>query len=330
MLNQVVHSILESEDELRLKFDAILMQDAEDLIHPYILKLLNSKLNLHDFIQFPVFALSEEQRGLVSGTYMDEFAESHTKDMLVRNYLSAAIPSAGVGTVLSRQIINSLLKKNGRVYNESSLTEDYELGIEAHAMGCSTHFACNFYIDPKTGEPNYIATREFFPKHFTRSIRQKTRWAVGIVLQGWRNLGWKGGMINRYFLIRDRKGLVTNIATFMGYPILLMLLGVWFFGGGTLEKEWWVDHWVKYLLFGNIFLMANRFIQRTLCSYRIYGLKGSLAVLPRWPIGCVINGLAMVNAIRQDLTALIRNKELAWVKTEHELPAFFGNQTETA
>lgn len=319
ILNYVVDQILEYETAHGVIFDALLMQDSEDVIHPKTLPLVNVFLKKYDFIQVPVFSLDLNLFQLVGGTYVDEFSEHHTKDILVRSQLNAAIPSAGVGTALSRALFIKVRERNkGSLLNENTVTEDYELGVTAHALGFLAKFCCFYYQQNQKKE--FIATREYFPKKFMRSVRQKTRWTTGIALQGHRNLGWVGKLSNRYFLFRDRKGILTNIATFIGYPIvflavLLQLNGVEFpFRDGIFY----------YILFANLFLMINRLFQRALSVYRVYGAAPLLTLPLRWPIANLINCLATVRALYQYLIALYTKKTIAWVKTEHELPELFS------
>ena len=183
MLNQAVREIRKYEQKNQTRFDAIAMQDAEDIFHPQSLKLANQELDDCDFLQTPVFSLPVSKFQLVGGIYMDEFAEKHTKDILVRSHLKVSVPSAGVGTVLSRKLIDRKLEQDGDVFNEGSLTEDYELGLTTKRLGLRSRFVCKYFIDPISGKKNFIATREYFPKNFYRSIRQKTRWTVGIVFK---------------------------------------------------------------------------------------------------------------------------------------------------
>ena len=49
------------------------------MLHPLELKYYNYLLPRMDFIQLPVTSLEREWYELVAGTYMDEFAEWHTK-----------------------------------------------------------------------------------------------------------------------------------------------------------------------------------------------------------------------------------------------------------
>ncbi|NBY18944.1 hypothetical protein EBQ74_01525, partial [bacterium] len=105
------------------KVEAYLLQDAEDIIDPWSLSLINYKLDSFDFVQIPIFSLEVSLKEWVAGTYMDEFAESHTKDLLVRSALGSAIPSAGVGTAFSAKVVEAFIRKYGWVFYEKSLTE---------------------------------------------------------------------------------------------------------------------------------------------------------------------------------------------------------------
>ncbi len=323
MLNQILNGIRDSTEVLDI--DAYLLHDSEDVIDPWALQLINYKLQRYDFIQIPVFSLNVNIHELVAGTYVDEFAESHTKDLLVRDYLGAAIPSAGVGTAFSAKLADSLYRKQGWVFYEDSLTEDYELGIRSHALKFKGTFACYWFQDPQSHRPHYIATREYFPKKVMRSIRQKTRWTTGISIQGWRNLGWCGSFINRYFLYRDRRGLATNILAFIGYPTA-MLMALFYLNHSMqqlpLSKTELI--FIGTALGFNSLLMLNRLVQRSACVFRVYGVR-ALWLLPiRWPLSVFVNSVACFNAILHSVTSRMRKEPVKWVKTDHELPLGFG------
>jgi bacteriophage N4 adsorption protein B len=331
ILNHVVQEIFAWERKVGISFDAVLMQDAEDLMHPKVFRLLNEELEQGDFIQVPVFSLTVNQYQLVAGTYIDEFAESHTKDLLVRQHLGAAIPSAGVGTAMSRELVQGMLQQ-GNLFSSETLTEDYELGVRVRAQGYRARFACCYYLDPSTGEREFIATREYFPKRLAQSIRQKTRWTLGIVLQGWRNLGWTGNLNNRYFLWRDRRSVATNLIGFLGYACFFLCLVDYFVG--TPDTGWMASLWnrpeVKGLFIVNITLMANRILQRTLCVTFVYGSSAAVPILLRWPVGIFINAMASARAVGQDLISSFTKVAVTWSKTEHELPQCFREANEVS
>jgi len=324
ILNQTIEGIFEYEERHGIEFDAFLMHDAEDVIHPLGLKLVNHYLDRADFVQIPVFSLPCSFRQLVAGTYIDEFAEAHVKDLLVRTRLAATVPSAGVGTALSQALVQRLRQRNGgQAFSESSLTEDYELGIAAHGMGTTGHFACVWHKDTRTGRPDFIATREYFPKTIRRSVRQKARWITGIAFQGSRNLRSTGSWANRYFLARDRKAPLTNLATLLGYLILVyVLLYAWLLDPLPLQVTAALPA-VALLFAVNVFFMCNRLFQRHACVARVYGVRGALPILIRWPLAIIINACASFRAIRQHATALVDGKQIEWAKTSHEIPDIF-------
>jgi adsorption protein B len=329
ILNWVIDSVLDWERHHHVQFDAFLMHDSEDLIHPRALKLINSHLDTADFVQIPVFSLERSPWSLVAGVYVDEFAESHTKDMLVRNFLGGPIPSAGVGTCMSRAfVLAQKLRNGGHLFNSQCLTEDYELGVVAGLSGVRQAFVAALYNDPKEGHQELIATREYFPKSFRRSVRQKTRWTLGIALQSWRSIGWSGGLVQRYFLMRDRKGLVTNPLMLLGYIWLILFLSAGHisdFSSVSLDSP-------GVGIFAGVagFFALNRVAQRMICVSRVYGPASVIVVPLRLPIGNVINAFAVINAVFKDSVSRITKRKLAWAKTSHELPANFGVSIEVA
>lgn len=323
MLNAVVLAILEKEKDLGVTFDALLMQDAEDVIHPLALVLGNHVLNRADFVQIPVFSLPLPKRALVGGTYQDEFAELHTKDLLVRARLGSGVPSAGVGTFLSRKLVLDHLAERGELFSSSSLTEDYELGLTSTLSRYRGAFECAYTLTPGSKKKQFIATREFFPRSFRRSVRQKTRWTIGIIFQGWRSLGWQGNLRQRYFLYRDRKGIYTHLLTIVGYGVLFSELLLRVAGVRDLSHPSVNPEAYDALLLLSGMLMVNRLAQRVRCTARVYGWWVAALVPLRWPVGVIINSFALVRAAHQVVLSRLGLKKLAWSKTQHEAPQEF-------
>ena len=324
MLNEVVRGILWHESRTGVRYDALLMHDSEDLIHPEALRLINAGLDHHDFLQIPVFSLPVSPVEWVAGTYMDEFSEVHTKDILVRQSLGAAIPSAGVGTALSRKLVTTYLKiQEGNLLNPRALTEDYELGVSTKRHGLSSAFLCR-YIPKADGTRDYIATREYFPKSFTRSIRQKTRWTLGISFQGAANLGWYGNLFDRWFLTRDRKGPFNHLIVAVGLLCALYAATSAVLHPRFVEK---LRHapFVLSVVGINSAFMVNRVLQRIWRTSTIYGGSRGLLSALRLPLVNVINAAASLNAIHQFARSKLLGIEPHWEKTEHELPPDFGN-----
>ncbi len=79
------------------------------MIHQLSLKLYNYLIPRKDMIQLPVLPLEVNYFNFTHWVYNDEFAESHTKDIIVREAIHGLVPSAGVGTAFSRKAIEMLL-----------------------------------------------------------------------------------------------------------------------------------------------------------------------------------------------------------------------------
>lgn len=317
MLNQIIHAIIGDEKRTGEIFDGIVIHDCEDLIHPYALLAISDELDRADFVQIPVFSLPLPAHEIIAGTYMDEFAESHTKDMRVRNALSS-IPSAGVGTAIARNLILKYMSQfSGHLFNELSLTEDYELGLRTRQLAAKSSFLLAKY------KGDIIATREYFPRRFRGSIRQKTRWSVGIVYQGTRNLGWARSWGDNFFLFRDRKAPISNLVNFSGFLLFIYGLIRTICGVDIIGPAYSEIYVLGAMLTLN--LMCNRLIQRALACGRIYGVKSIILVPIRTMAGNIINALASLNAFKQVLLSKVLGIRLRWVKTDHELPLDFGS-----
>jgi len=315
------HLLNEMVDQLRKEtkslFDIFVFQDAEDIIHPRSLALINKYSNDYDFIQLPVFSLQVPRSFSVGASYMDEFAEAHTRELLCRNRLCASVPSAGVGMAITRAALEKMVQATGGKLLESQcLTEDYLLGIRAFSLGLRQVFACHFYQE-RSGEKNWVATREFFPNSVGMAVRQKARWTEGITLQSPTHLGWFGNWTNRIFLLRDRKALLGNSAGFCGFLLLpTLLLGVIDLAPNPRA--------LKALLFCNILVILNRLFHRATSAAKIYGRRQALWVILRYPISVWVNGLASFRALKNYWMSQWMQKPSLWVKTQHELPKNFG------
>ncbi len=189
-LNWLVQAILHYEYEAGVEFAGIVMHDSEDVLHPIELKFFNYLLPRKDMIQLPVASLERNRFELVAGTYMDEFAEWHAKDLVVRESLAGAVPSAGVGTCFSRRAMLALVDATeSQPFNTESLTEDYDIGARILKMGMSSIFPLFpvqfrsrrkvwFGLGPereiRTTMP--LCVREFSPDTFRTAYRQRARW----------------------------------------------------------------------------------------------------------------------------------------------------------
>jgi bacteriophage N4 adsorption protein B len=313
MLNEMFRQVFTSEDAPEL----VVLHDSEDIIDPRTFQTYAAYARGgYDFIQVPVFSLNSINRSRVAATYMDEFAERHTREMVVRHAVGAAIPSAGVGTCLTKKLIGHFVQTRGYVLLTGSVTEDYILGVEAKRAGFKSAFAA-VSADESQGL-DFVATREFFPKSLQASIKQKTRWVYGINFEATHKLGWQGGFWDRYFFFRDRKGVVTNFLP----PISLALMGLLFFETvetAELPGEWGVVLEVSLAL--NLAALVMRYLIRVAAIHQVYGIHDWIGVAVRWPVALYINMAAVWRAWKTYTgESAFATKPIVWSKTAHELP----------
>jgi len=140
-LNWIIQGIRHHEHQTGTRFAIFVMHDAEDIVHPLSLKLFNYLMPRFAMIQIPVFSLPRHWWEFTAGVYMDEFAELHGKDILVRESIAGQVPSAGVGTCFSRRAVLALLADgDGVAFDVQSLTEDYDIGLRLRAKGMKEIF----------------------------------------------------------------------------------------------------------------------------------------------------------------------------------------------
>jgi len=338
-LNWIYQGIVLEERRRGRRFDILLMHDAEDVIHPLALRLYATLIPQYEFVQTPVFSLKLRHRDLVAATYIDEFAEFHLKDMLVREAMGGLVPSAGVGSAFERDAFEEIaLAHDQNPFHVESLTEDYEVGLKFRLAGKKVHFACRslqrkvevprrFFGGTRTVvQEEYIATREYFPAGFRASVRQRARWVTGITLQTWRQIGWQGSAAVRYCLWRDRKALITNLLLVLAYGLFaymlgssaLSLIGVEGAAGASIAPPYSLV-WV--LLATNLFFLIWRAAMKMSFVGRLYGAGHALMSVPRLILGNLIGLAATGRAVRQYVHHWWTGTPLRWNKTAHHYPS---------
>ncbi|ACA17716.1 general secretory system II protein E domain protein [Methylobacterium sp. 4-46] len=319
MLNEMFRQVFEREDCP----DIAVLHDSEDVIDPRTFSIYAEYSKDHDFIQVPVFSLDRGEGLPVASTYMDEFAERHTREMIVRNAVGAAIPSAGVGTAMTRKLLQHFLATRGQVLMSGTVTEDYILGVEAKRAGFRSAFAA-VSADDERGL-NYVATREFFPKSLSASIKQKTRWVYGINFEATHKLGWKGDAWDKYFFVRDRKGVVTNLLPPVSLMILLLIAGGIIDLSGVPES---LEPFLSASVTVNLVALFTRYVVRVAACREVYGTYDLLGIAYRWPVGLYINAAAVFRAWKTYIgESEFATKPIGWSKTAHDLPEDFGKAT---
>jgi adsorption protein B len=331
-LNWIIGAIRRYQTAHHMVFAGVVMHDCEDVIHPIELMYFNYAIVDHDLVQLPVLSLPRKWNEFVAGTYMDDFSETHQKDIPSRQKLTGIVPGAGVASCYSRRAIEAVSdQRGGKPFNTSTLTEDYDFSFRLRELGMKETFA-RFPVADAAREQrhrhwvastrNLLATREYFPSTLRTAYRQRTRWILGISFQGWQQLGWSGSWCVRYMFFRDRKGMVTSIVSIIAYVVLVNYLTVAGLSAAQIGPpvaagEGLVSETLAPLLEFNGVMLTLRLGQRFYFVAKLNGVfQGALSV-PRMFVNNLINFLAVCRAWRIFINHLITGKPIAWDKTSH-------------
>ncbi len=315
-LNRLYAALCRDEERTGHRYRSIVLHDAEDMVHPAALSLIDRQLDEAGFVQLPVRPEPQAGSRWIAGHYGDEFAEAHAKSMVVRNAIGAAIPAAGVGCGFDRDLLAALARQrsgtaSGAPFAAESLTEDYELGLLVSRSGARSRF---LRVRDHLGE--LVATRAYFPGKLEQAVRQKARWLHGIAFQSWDRLGWFGGPLDVWMALRDRRGPLTAMVLACAYLLVVIegVLGLARFAGWQGKLE------ISPLLGAMLTISFVAFVWRALWRFGFtaseYGLiEGARAVL-RIPVANVI----AIMAGRRALVAYARSlvgQAPGWDKTAH-------------
>lgn len=316
-LNEIYRSMVESEIRGGCRFEIIATHDAEDLVHPQSLRLINFYSRDYAMVQVPVLPLPTGPGELTHGLYCDEFAEVQTKDIPVRQRLGGFLPANGVGTGFERSALERLGGEKGRIFDPDCLTEDYENGYRLHALGYRQVF---LPVRFENGQP--VATREYFPRALRQAVRQRSRWVAGIVLQGWQYHGWRPWR-QVYWFWRDRKGLVGNLLSPFANLIFFSILAesLWSAAMGRPRRfVGSIPPWALRMCLATYWISIVQVTIRAVASSRVYGWRFAALSPVRTLWGNLVNFAATAAALRQFAEARIRHRSLAWRKTDHVYP----------
>jgi adsorption protein B len=322
-LNALWAAALARERASGRRFKAIVLHDAEDLVHPLELRVFDQLIPRLGLVQLPVLPLPDPDSRWIAGHYLDEFAESHGKDLVVRERMGAGVPSAGVATAIERTLLGRIAAaRGGPPFDPACLTEDYELGLMAARLG-----ARGAMVRVRDAAGALVATREHFPARFDAAVRQKSRWLMGIALSGWERTGWAGGWAERWWRWRDRKPVVGAPLTLLAYAALALGLAV--AGAGALWPNALAgvpplvpaDGPLAWMLAANGALLAWRLAMRAWFTGREHGWREGARAAPRVLVGNAVNLAAMARAWRRWAAARRSAGPPAWEKTAHRFPA---------
>ena len=314
-LNHLYDALLAHETETGRAAKAVVLHDAEDLVHPLELALFDRLIDRAGLIQLPVLPLTDPSSHWIAGHYCDEFAEAHVKELVVREAIGAAIPLAGVGCAIAREPLAQIAAMHdGHPFAGMSLTEDYELGLRVGAMGLKTMFV---RIPAVHGDSAVVCSRGHFPSTLGAAVRQKARWLGGIALSGWDRLGWRGGIGERWMRMRDRRGPLAALLLLAAYLAALLWSQIWLAKSLGAPVEVRLDPALVTLLWINGWLLAWRVAMRAAFTTSAYGWRQGLMSVPRMVVGNVIAMLAALRAVSIHLGG----RPPRWDKTRHVFPA---------
>ncbi|HTG63953.1 MAG TPA: glycosyl transferase family protein [Sphingomicrobium sp.] len=313
-LNRIYDALIAYEAACGRTAKAIVLHDAEDVVHPLELKLFDRMIERAGAVQLPVVPLIDPDSTWVAGHYADEFAESHVKELVVREAVGAAVPLAGVGCAIERVALSRLAARHdGRPFAGGSMTEDYEMGLRLGAIGVKTMFV---RIPAEPGNRAVVASRGHFPSTIGAAVRQKARWIGGIAFAGWDRLGWRGGLGERWMRMRDRRGPLAALLLLTGYgaAFLWAQVGIAASMGAPVEVP--VSPALAWLLSINAWLLGWRLAMRFAFTTAAYGLGQGLLSLPR----TIVANLIAILAARRALMIHSNGGATRWDKTHHIFP----------
>ncbi|HVL78182.1 MAG TPA: glycosyl transferase family protein [Sphingomicrobium sp.] len=314
-LNHLYDALIAYETVSGRSARIVVLHDAEDVVHPLELQLFDQLIDRAALIQLPVLPLVNPASRWISGHYCDEFAEAHSKELVVREAVGAAIPLAGVGCAIDRDALARLAAlSEGRPFAGLSMTEDYELGLRLGALGLKTMFV---RIPARPGDRAVVATRGHFPTELGEAVRQKARWLGGIALSGWERLGWSGGIGERWMRLRDRRGPLAALLLLAAYLAAFLWSQLWLAKSLGAPIELRLDPLLVTLLIVNFWLLMWRIAMRALFTASAYGIGEGLLSIPRLVVGNVIAMLAAGRAVR----LYLGRAPARWDKTHHIFPA---------
>lgn len=314
-LNGLWRAMREDEQREGRQFKAVVLHDAEDLVHAGEAKLFASLVERFDLVQLPVLPVVDRTSRWIAGTYLDEFAEHHGKTLLAREELGAALPSAGTGCALSREVLERLAEqRQGRPFDADSLTEDYELGLGIGARGGRQAFVRL----PTHAGGELVAVRAHFPATLDAAVVQKSRWIAGIALHGWDRMRWQGGVAERWMRVRDRRALLAALVLLAAYASLL-IGGLLLIGRPFGAPQFEASPGLRLALLATTLLLVWRLAWRFGFTTHAHGWREGVRSIPRALVSNIIAMMAARRALAIYRKAR-RSGEVSWDKTDHRFP----------
>ncbi len=317
-LNNIYRAMVSQEAMGERRYSGVILHDAEDVINRREIDVFRRNAARYAMVQLPVYPLQHPESRWISGHYCDEFADAHSRAMIARQALGAALPSAGVGCMFRRDLIDAFAQRGcGMPFSEGSLTEDYEIGLRLRDLG----FTSAFIVEADDSKTGVVCTRAYFPHKLFPAIRQKARWMAGIGLEGWVRLGWGNSWPEVWMRARDRSGLISTLLFLAAYLSLIAAILLWYLqrqSGATFSLP---SGALSSLLHITLAMAIWRLLVRSLMTWRRYDPLESAYAVPRLIVGNLISICAACLAIHIHLAVQITGRVL-WQKTEHIFPEF--------
>ena len=311
-LKNIWKALLADELTGGFKAKAIILHDAEDAVHPRELIIFDRLIEKCSAVQLPVIPIRAAKSRWISGHYCDEFAEAHGKTMVVREAIGAALPLAGVGCAIDRNLLGRIaLDNDGKPFDGESLTEDYELGLRIGAFGGRTIMAR--IVD---ADGNLVGTRAYFPATLDESVRQKTRWLTGIALAGWDRIGWRGSLVDRWMLLHDRRSILAAVVMIVAYACILLTALLAILSVSEVYQPSPLPALLVTVLTINAGFLVWRLAVRAAFVGAVYGPAEALLSIPR----SIIANVIAIMAARRACAIYVRHcfgAPLVWDKTKH-------------
>ncbi len=314
-LNRIWERMREDEAAEGRRIKAVVLHDAEDVVHSAELGVFDTLVERFDLVQLPVLPLVDPRSRWIGGHYIEEFVEAHGKELVVREALGAGLPSAGVGCAIACDALAALAAVQGAPFDPASLTEDYELGLRLHAIGRRAAFV---RLPSGPGRP-LVATRAYFPATLNAAVGQKARWTTGIALAGWDRLGWSGGPAERWMRLRDRRSPLAALILCAAYAALVLWAGLFAAQAMGWREMRPLPDTLALLLAINSGLLLWRLAMRFGFVTHSYGWREGLRAIPRTVTGNLIAMLAARRAVARYL-GILRTGAWLWDKTAHAFP----------
>ena len=151
-------------------------------------------------------------------------------------------------------------------------------------------------------------------------MRQKARWIGGIAFAGWDQLGWRGGLGERWMRMRDRRGPLAALLLLAGYGAAIMWAEIALAEALGAPISVPVSTALATLMWINAWLLGWRIVMRASFTAIAYGWKEGIRSVPRM----VVANIIAVLAARRALLLHSAGGATRWDKTHHIFPAEIG------